>query len=239
MLAGMNRISCALLAAAAFAAPAAAADHVYAVSDFNRVVVTGPYTVQLVVGRPSSAVARGTRDALDRVTVDVQSGTLRIQPNSSAWGGTPGADVGPVTILLATRDLRSVRAIGPAMVDVEGGRGLNLEFVLQGSGRLRATGVAADNVSLGLLGSGRLEIAGTARALVADAQGSGDMDASRLPANNARLNTTTIGAVALNVNGPVTVSANGLGTVAVTGRPVCTVRGPGAGQVRCGAAAAR
>jgi hypothetical protein len=234
MLAGMNRISCALLAIVAFAAPAAAADHAYAVSDFNRVVVTGPYTVQLVVGRPSSAVARGTRDALDRVTVDVQSGTLRIQPNSSAWGGTPGADVGPVTILLATRDLRSVRAIGPAMVDVEGGRGLNLEFVLQGSGRLRATGVAADNVSLGLLGSGRLEIAGTARALVADAQGSGDMDASRLSANNARLNTTTIGAVALNVNGPVTVSANGLGTVAVTGRPVCTVRGPGAGQVRCG-----
>jgi hypothetical protein len=58
--------------------------------------------------------------------------------------------------------------------------------------------------------------------------------AKGLPANNARLNTTTIGAVALNVNGPVTVSANGLGTVAVTGRPVCTVRGPGAGQVRCG-----
>lgn len=239
MLAGMNRIYYAVLALAGLAAPAAAADHNYSVTDFDRVVVTGPYTVQLVVGRPSSAVARGSRDALDRLTVDVQSRTLRIQPNRSAWGGTPGADVGPVTILLATRDLRSVRAIGPATVDVEGGRGLNLEFLVQGSGRLRATGVAADNVSLGLLGSGRLEVAGTARALVADVQGTGDVEASRLLAQNARLNTTTIGTVALNVNGPVTVNANGLGSVAVTGRPVCTVRGPGAGQVRCGAASAR
>jgi len=233
MVRAMNRIGYALIAFAGFAIPANAADHNYSVTDFNRVVVTGPYNVQLVVGPASSAVGRGTREALDRVTVDAQGQTLRIQPNHSAWGGTPGADVGPVTIVLATRNLRSVRAIGPALVDVEGGRGLTVEYVLQGSGRIRATGTAFDNVSLGLLGSGRIEIAGTARALVADVQGTGDVDASHLAAQNATLNTTTIGDVALNVNGPVTVNANGLGNVAVTGRAVCTIRGPGAGQVRC------
>jgi hypothetical protein len=234
MVPAMKTVSSFILAMAAFAVPASAADHNYAVTDFDRVVITGPYSVQLVVGAASSAVGHGSRDALDRVTVDVQSGTLRIQPNHSAWGGAPGADVGVVTIVLATREIRSVRAIGPVLLDVDGGRGLNLQFMLQGSGRIRATHVTADNVSLGLLGSGRLEISGAARALVADVQGTGDVDASHLVAHNATLSTTTIGTVALNVNGPATVNANGLGNVVVTGQAACTVRGPGAGQVSCG-----
>jgi hypothetical protein len=229
----MTRILPPFLLLCALAAPAAAADHNYSVTDFDRVIVEGPYAVHLVVGPPSSAVATGSREALDRLTVDVQGQTLRIRRNSSAWGGSQGADVGPVTIALATRNLRSARIIGAGQLDVAGGRGLNLEFVLQGSGRLRATGIAADNLSLGLLGSGRLEIAGTARALHADIQGNGDVEASHLAAQNAIVSTSTAGTVAVMVNGPVIVTANGLGEVAILGAPVCTVQGLGADRVRC------
>lgn len=234
----MTRIMLAILGLATLAAvtgPAAAADRRYSVTDFDRVVVEGPYVVRLSLGRPSQAVASGTREGIDRVTVDVQGQTLRIRRNRSAWGGTPGADSGPVTIELATRNLRSARLIGPAALDVEGARGLNVQFTVEGSGRLRATGVAADNLSLGLLGSGRLEISGIARALRADFQGTGDVEASRLIAQNATLTTTTAGTVALTVNGPATIGANGLGNVTILGRPACTVTGPGAGQVRCAA----
>ena len=110
-------------------------------------IVEGPYAVQLVTGRPSSAVASGTRDALDRVNVDVQGRTLRIRRNRSAWGGAPGADTGPVTIALATRSLRSVRLIGPAQAQIEGARGLNVEFSVEGSGSLRAAGVDAETLA--------------------------------------------------------------------------------------------
>lgn len=229
----MTRILPPFFMLALLAAPAAAADHVYSVTDFERVMVEGPYAVRLVVGRPSSAVATGSRDALDRLTVDVQGQTLRIHRNSSAWGGSPGADAGPVTITLATRNLRSARIVGAGQLDVEGARGLNVEFIVQGSGRLRATAVAADNLSLGLLGSGRLEIAGTARALHADVQGNGDVEASHLAALNATLTTSTSGIVAVTVNGPATVSANGLGEVTILGAAVCTVQGLGADRVRC------
>lgn len=231
----MTRILPPLFALALLAAGAAAraADHNYSVTDFDRVIVEGPYAVRLVVGAPSSAVATGSRDALDRLTVDVQGQTLRIRRNSSAWGGASGADAGPVTVTLATRNLRSARIVGAGQLDVTGARGLNVEFVLQGSGRLRATGVAADNLALGLLGSGRLEIAGTARALHADIQGNGDVEASHLVALNAALSTATGGTVAVTVNGPASVTANGLGDVTILGAAVCTVQGLGADRVRC------
>ncbi|HYN45116.1 MAG TPA: DUF2807 domain-containing protein, partial [Allosphingosinicella sp.] len=214
----MIRTMLAFLGLAAIAAPAAAADRRYSITDFDRVVVEGPYIVRLTLGRPSYAAASGTREGIDRVTVDVQGQTLRIRRNRSGWGGTPGADSGPVTIALATRNLRSARLIGPATLDVEGARGLNVQFTVEGSGRVRAANVAADNLSLGLLGSGRLEISGTARALRADVQGTGDVEASRLIAQNATLVTTTAGTVALTVNGPATVAANGLGDVNILGR---------------------
>jgi hypothetical protein len=233
----MIRILAAFLCLAALAAPAAAADRRYSVTDFDRIIVEGPYIVRLVVGPPSSAVATGSQEAIDRLTVDVQSQTLRIRRNRQGWGGRPGADLGSVTITLSTRNLRSARLIGPAALDVAGARGLNVDFIVEGSGRLRATGVAVDNLTLGLLGSGTLELAGTARAIRADFQGTGNVEGARLIAQGATVTTNTAGIVALNVVGPVTVHANGLGSVSVAGRPACTVDGPGVDQVRCPAPA--
>lgn len=234
----MARILFAFCALAGLAAPAAAADRTYSVTDFDRVIVEGPYAVQLTLGAPSRAVASGTQGGLDRVTVDVQGQTLRIRRNRSAWGGGPGADSGPVTIRLSTRNLRSARLIGPATLDMDGARGLNLELSVEGSGRIRATNIAADNLSLALLGSGGLDVAGTAKALTGNFQGTGNVEGTRLISQNGRVITNTVGAVALTVNGPVTVAANGLGDVAIFGRPACTVTGQGASQVRCPAAAA-
>src|SRR6185295_3276925 len=133
----MARIALALLSLAAFAAPASAEDRRYAVGDFDRLIVEGPYRVHLVTGRASAASAQGRRDALDRVTIDVQGQILRIRRNLNAWGGAPGADPGTVTIELATRSLRSARLIGPARLHLEGARGLNLELSVEGSGNLR------------------------------------------------------------------------------------------------------
>ena len=223
-----------LLVLLAFAAPASAETRRIAVADFDRVIVEGPYVVRLVTGRPSAASAQGTRDALDRVAIDVQGQMLRIRRNRNFWGGAPGADAGTVTVELATRSLRSARLIGPARLDLQGARGLNVELSVEGSGDLRAAGVDADHLSLALLGSGRLDVAGVARMLNGSFQGTGDIVAVNLRAGQAVIATTTSGAVALTVNGPATITANGLGNVGILGRPVCTVSGVAADQVRCG-----
>ena len=225
-----------LLLLLVLAAPAAAEDRRYSVGDFDRVIVEGPYQVHLVTGRASAASAQGRRDALDRVAIDVQGQTLRIRRNRNAWSGAPGADPGTVTIELATRAVRSARLIGPARLDLAGARGLAVELSVEGSGDLRAAGIDADRLSLALLGSGRLEIAGLARMVNGNFQGTGDVAAMALRAGQATIATTTSGAVALTVNGPATIAANGLGDVRILGRPVCTVSGIAADQVRCGGA---
>lgn len=234
MVAAMTRTAILLAALFGLAAPAAAAERHYSVTDFDRVVVEGPYIVRLSVGRSSSATASGSQAALDRVIIDVSGQTLRIRRNRNVWGGNPGAQEGPLTVDLVTRNLRSARLIGPASLDVDRAAGLRVDLIVEGSGRLRAANVAADNLSLGLAGSGRLELAGSAGSLTADIQGTGDVEASHLRAENATITSTTTGTVALEVARAATVNAYGLGTIVISGRADCTLHGPNADLVRCG-----
>ena len=230
----MLRTLSALIALYVLAAPALAEDRRLPIEDFDRIVVEGPYIVHLVTGRSTSALARGSRIALDRLNIDVQGMMLHIRRNRNAWFGTPGADAGTVTIELTTRSLRSARLIGPARLDADNIRGLAVEFTVEGSGTLHATRVDADRLSLGLIGSGRLDLAGTARALTGAFQGTGDLAAAQLIANNARISSTTSGAIALTVNGPATIANDGLGNVRIFGRAVCTSSGVSVDQIRCG-----
>ena len=232
MVPAMTRslIAFALLLASA---PAAAAERRFSVTDFERIVVEGPYIVRLSVGRATSATASGSQAALDRVSIDVTGQTLRIRRNRSTWGGNPGAQEGPLTIDVTTRNLRAARLIGPASLDIDRAAGLRVDLIVEGSGRLRAANVAADNLSLGLAGSGRLEIAGTAEILNADIQGTGDVEASQLRADQATIIAGTTGEVTLQVERVATVNAYGLGNVTVAGGADCTIRGPSADLVRC------
>ena len=231
----MIRLALALLSLLALGAPARAADRPWPVADFDRLVVEGPYRVHLVVGRPTTARASGTRLGLERVSIESNGQTLRIRPQRNVWGAEAGADPGPVTIELTTRTLRSARLLGPATLDVEGAGGLNVDFMVEGSGTLRASRVAADTLSLGLLGAGSLEVAGTAKTLRGQFQGTGNVSAATLAAEAATITTNTVGNVALQVNGRAEISAYGLGAVTVGGRPACVLSGPGVAQVRCGA----
>ena len=224
----------------AAALPAQAADRPYPVADFDRLVVEGPYRVHLVVGRATTVRANGTREGLDRVSIETSGTTLRIRPQRNLWGANAGTDPGPVTIELTTRRLRSARLLGPATLDVEGAGagaapgGKDVELMVQGSGTVRATRVAADTLSLGLLGAGSIEVAGAAEILRGQFQGTGNVSAASLVAGTATITANTAGTIALQVNGRTEIIAYGLGPVTVAGRPACTVSGPGASQVRCG-----
>ena len=231
----MTRLLLAFAVLAAAAAPATAAERRYSVTDFDRIEVEGPYIVRLTTGRTTSAVANGSQAALDRATVDVSGGTLRIRRNRTSWTGEGGGQTSPLTIEVVTRTLRSAWLIGPASLEIENIEGLRVNLTVQGSGSLRATNVAADNLSIGLAGSGRLELSGTAETLTADIQGTGDVDAAQLRAENATITPTTSGTIALEVSNAAIVPSLGLGTLAIIGQPPCTVHGPNSTS-RCGAA---
>jgi hypothetical protein len=233
----MKRIIAAIAACAAaiaLCAPAAAADRNYSVTDFDRIVIEGPFTVRLATGRTTSARATGSAQALERVSVEVQGRTLRIRPNRSAWGGYPGGAAAPVAIEVATRELRAASVNGSGSLAIDRAGGLRLDLAVEGSGRIAVPAVSADTLVIGLIGSGRIELAGTAKEVRASIHGWADLDAASLRAQGANIVTDSAGRVALAVEREATVTASGIGEVEIVGAAACTVRGLSAAQVRCG-----
>jgi hypothetical protein len=244
MLAAMNRIMAALTLAVAslttVAAPAAAGERRFTVTEFDRVVIEGPFQVRVSTGRSPGAAATGTEQALDRVSIDVQGSTLRVRPNRSAWGGYPGGATGPVTIELSTRILRAATVNGAGSLTLGPlQRLLRLDLSVEGSGRIAAPDVEADTLVVGLIGSGRINVAGRAAQLRASVYGSAELDASALTAQGANIVTDSAGRISAMVAREARVSASGIGEVDIAGAAACTVTGLSAGQVRCGSGARR
>lgn len=242
MVIAMNRILAALAAlpaAVLLALPAAAAERRYSVTDFDRIVVEGPFTVRLATGRSPAATATGSPEAIDRLSLEVQGRTLKIRANRSAWGGYPGATAGPVAIEVATHELRSAMVAGPGNLAIDRAEGMRVDLSVEGAGRIAAADVEVDNLILGVIGSGRIQIAGTARELRASVHGWADLDAAGLTAQGANITTDSAGRVAVAVVREARVAASGLGEVEIIGSPACTLSGLTAGQVRCGDPARR
>lgn len=222
------------LALAALAAPAAAAERRYSVTDFDRIQIDGPYEVTLTTGGSSHAAATGDQAAIDRVAIDVQGRTLRIRPNRSAWGGYPGAQSGPVRIVLSTRLVRAATVIGPGSLAIDRAQGLRLEFSLSGSGSLSVSAAEADTLILGLVGSGEMTVGGKAKQLRVTVEGSGDFNGRALATEDAQIVAGTSGALAVGAARTAKVSAHGRGSVEIFGKPACTLSGPTAALVQCG-----
>ncbi|MEA3009061.1 MAG: hypothetical protein QOJ91_753 [Sphingomonadales bacterium] len=221
------------LLALAAALPAAAAERSYTVTDFDRVQVEGPYRVTLTTGGKSAARAEGSTAALDQVSVDVQGATLHVRRNRSAWGGYPGEGAGPVTITLTTRDLRTASVMGSGSLDVDRASGLRVDLSLSGGGRLAVADVQSDTLVVGLIGGGRITLAGRTKQLKATIQGSADLAAAGLSADDAQISSDTAGNVAVAVARSAKVTTTGSGDVEIVGAPACVVDAKGSGQVIC------
>jgi hypothetical protein len=223
-----------ILLALALAAPAAAAERRYSVTDFDRVQVDGPFEVTLTTGSSSQALAVGDQGAIDRVTVEVQGRTLRVRPNVSAWGSYSGGRAGTVRIMLTTRDLRGATIMGAGSLAIDHARGLRFDLSLSGSGNLTVGSVDADTLVVGSVGSGTISVAGRAKQLRLTTEGSGDFDGRGLLAEDAQIAAATSGAVVVGAARSAKVMARGRGPVDVLGSPACTLSGPAAAMVQCG-----
>jgi hypothetical protein len=235
MILSMKRIMLAALAAASASATAAgAAERRFTVTDFDKIEVSGPFQVTLGTGRPGSATASGSDAALGRVSIQVEGRTLRVRPNRSAWGGYPGEGAGPLKIELSTHSLRSAFVNGAGSLSIDKARTMKFDAGVSGSGQLKIANVESDNLTLGLLGSGKIVIGGKAKTLRANIQGSGDLDAAGLVADDAQISAETAGTITVSVSRSAKVTASGTGDTIISGKPACTVKALGSGRIVCG-----
>ena len=170
------------------AAPARGAERTYSVTDFDRIQVEGPYVVRVVSGRPRRGArqrhGRRARPADDRRPEPDAAHPSQpvLYRRQSGRAGRAGDDRRS-----PRASLRPARLIGPGSLDIDRDPGPARRSDRRGRGPAPAASVAADTLNLGLLGAGRLELAGTAGTLRADVQGSGDLEAARLTAQNATI----------------------------------------------------
>lgn len=224
-----------ILVALFAATPALSAERSLSVTDFDKLRVDGSFVVDVVRGRPTSVVVTGTPAAIDAVLASVQGTTLAIRRVRTASGSAATRPPEPARLRVTTPALLNVWISGPAKVSIDRMQGLRLGASLEGAGSLSIGTLAADRFDLAMLGSGRVKLGGSVANFGAVVRGAGDVDAAALTATDAKLASETAGTITLGVKRSATVTATGAGRVEILGKPACTVRNTGSGDVVCGA----
>ncbi len=223
-------LACAL-AALAFASPADAAQRNFTVTDFSRIRIDGPYSVQLKTGVSPFAKATGSGSAIDGISVQVEGQTLIVRKDPSAWGGYPGEAPGPIEISVGTHDLSNIWLNGSGSLKVNAAKGPSLGIGLAGSGTIAVDQIAVDTLEVSLVGTGSAVLGGTANEAHAAVSGTSALNAHSLTVKNATIGADGASVVKLTATNTAKVSTRGTTTIDLGGGPSCTVTAAGAAVV--------
>jgi len=228
-----------VLALVAIAAPAQAAERSYVVTNFDRVRVEGPFSVQIDVGSGgAAATASGDDRALDDLEVAVNGTTLTVRKSGQGWGEQGKASGPPPVITLRTPAIRSAAVVGGAKLALSGTlRTVRLDLMVTGAGTIDARGIDSDDVMVTMVGNGNVALAGrTARARLST-NGGGAIAATALDTGEVTIILEGPGETRASARYLADLTNKGLGLIAVTGNPKCTIRGQSVGPIECGAGA--
>lgn len=212
---------------------AQAAERTYSITDFERIRVTGPFRVNIIADRLTSAKASGSTDTLDRTRLDVQGRTLFIRMDRSNFGGSEPKGP-PAVITIRAPALKEASLAGSGAISLTGMKGLRVALVVEGSGTLTAGNVDADRLDVGVIGTGTIAMSGKARTASVTGRGAGSVKAGDLAIDDLTLNWESAGDGTFAAKRTAKVTSIGTGNVTVSGKAACTVTNGGNGQVSCG-----
>jgi hypothetical protein len=227
---------CAAIAAAALIAisPASAAEKRYGLTSFEAIEVNADVAVEVVTRAPISAVAIGTPDALDRLSVEARDGRLVISERKFAGDENRRAPRGAVTIRINAANLRSASIGGAGSLQIDRLKGTRVTLGLRGPGGLSVGTIETDRLSVLMIGNGTMTLGGTAKIAQMTLSGAGVFDASALTVGELNFESEGAGDHVVRAVKTAAVSARGIGKTVVLGKPVCTVRNIGNASVTCG-----
>ena len=214
-------------------APAQAATQNYGLSGFSKIRISGPFDVHVHVGGAPAAHATGPKEALDRLSVENNDGTLVIKSLPGGWGGWPTGPHGNVVIEVTAPELAGLAVTGSGGVTVDRVRGDTLDLALSGSGSLNVGAIDVAAISAVMTGSGDMSLAGKARTANATLTGSGDLKAAGLLVDDAQTKLIGSGDLSLGARHVVKVVLAGSGDVTIAGPAACAVTRSGSGDVHC------
>lgn len=203
-----------------------------ALGSFERIEVSGPFMVGVLVGEErGEARLTGPAALLADTIATVEGETLHIRFRDGAtWSWNPGSGV---NVSVAAPRLVSARVHGAATLEIEGIRSGAFSASTDGSGSIALRGVDAGSVSLATSGAGSVSAEGRARKGSYASSRAGSIDAKRLRVKTASIAAEGSGSVYADVSANAVISAAGSGRVDVVGGAKCIRPPASAPRVEC------
>ncbi len=164
------------------------------VAPFNSVDLAGSNNVVLRVGGKQSVVVRGDDNLLDRVTTDVQRGTLVIGKTSGSFTTNS-----PMRVVVSVPSLTAL--------------------TLSGSGNIVVRGINTQDLAVLLSGSGTLTGSGSATTVDVTVMGSGSALLGRLVAEHVQAVVTGSGSIVVMATKSLDAAVPGFGSIVYAGNP--------------------
>ncbi len=230
-----SRLAAVAAAALLLSGSAAAAEKRYGLTSFETIEVGTDVDVEVVARAPVGAVATGSTDALDRLTLETRDGRLVIGEKKYAGDENRRTPPGPVTIRINAANLRAATLAGAGSLRIDWLKGARVTIGLRGPGRVSVDAIDADRLSVAMIGNGTMTLAGKAKQGQMTLSGAGVVDAGKLTVDDLVSDSEGAGDHIFNAVKTAAVTTRGVGKTVVLGRPACTVRNLGSGTVSCGA----
>ncbi|ALJ11657.1 head GIN domain-containing protein [Sphingopyxis macrogoltabida] len=224
----------ALTAAVLLAVPASAAEKRYGLTSFEAIEVNADVAVEVTTRAPVSAVASGSQQALDRLTLETRDGKLVIGQKQFAGDDKRRSPEGAVTVRVNAANLRTAMLGGAGSLRIDKLKGARVMIGLRGPGQVMVGEVDADRLSVAMVGNGSMTLGGRAKQAQMTLSGAGAVDAGKLAVDELISDSEGAGDHVLNAVKTAAITTRGIGKTVVLGRPACTVRNVGSGSVTCG-----
>jgi hypothetical protein len=213
--------------------PRAMGQRSFQVGAFEKVSLDGSQDVVVTVGGAPSVRAEGDAEALERLDIRVEGGTLKI--GSSRRGGWFNfRHGGGVTVYVTAPALNGAAIRGSGDMRVDRVQAQAFEAEIAGSGDMQIGALQAARASFSIAGSGGIRAAGTAEDSDVSIAGSGDILLGRLQTRRTSVRVAGSGNVAVHATEAVDGSVMGSGNVTVQGGARCSISKMGSGDIRCG-----
>lgn len=174
---------------------ATGAEQVRDVSAFKSISVRGPMNLVIEAGKQFSMRVEGEPRYIERLTSHVENGELKLGFKE--------------TQSMRFKDATQVTITLPELT----------AFTAEGAGKTLLRDVRGDSLKVNYRGAGRLEMQGQVRLLNIHAEGVGEVDAHKLHSQDADVNFSGIGSVAIHASNRLDANVDGLGKLTYYGNP--------------------
>ncbi len=200
-----------------------------AVSDFERVRLSGSGTVYVAQGEEEKLVVEAYASIMPYILTEVSGTTLKLGLKKFR---RPRLHTGNINYYLTMKNVSGFQISGSGNFIAENIKSDDIDFGISGSGDINVKNLRCDDITASISGSGNCNLDGKADNQDIHISGSGEYFAADLKSDQAEVSVSGSGDVTLWAENDLDVSVSGSGKVGYYGRPAVSSRSSGSGTTK-------